>query len=53
MPLLSAVFDTAGFVPIQRQSRGQSQLAIETAAQALRDGNSFLIFPEGDPEPDR
>ena len=47
LPLLSTVFDVAGFVPIQRRSREQSRLAIETAAQALRDGNSFLIFPEG------
>ena len=47
IPLLSAVFDIAGFVPIQRRNREQSRLAIETAAGALRDGNSFLIFPEG------
>ena len=47
IPLLSTVFDVAGFVPIQRRNRAQSRLAIETAAQALRDGNSFLIFPEG------
>jgi len=47
VPLLSTVFDVAGFVPIQRRSREQSRLAIETAAQALRAGNSFLIFPEG------
>ena len=47
VPLLSTVFDVAGFVPIQRRSREQSRLAIETAAQALRDGNSFLLFPEG------
>jgi 1-acyl-sn-glycerol-3-phosphate acyltransferase len=47
IPLLSTVFDIAGFVPIQRRSREQSRVAIETAAEALRDGNSFLIFPEG------
>ena len=47
IPLLSTVFDIAGFVPIQRRSREQSRYAIETAAKALRDGNSFLIFPEG------
>ena len=47
LPLLSTVFDVAGFVPIQRRSREQSRFAIETAGQALRDGNSFLIFPEG------
>ena len=47
LPLLSTVFDVAGFVPIQRRSREQSRVAIEIAAQALRAGNSFLIFPEG------
>ena len=47
VPLLSTVFDIAGFVPIQRRSREQSRSAIEKAAQALRNGNSFLIFPEG------
>ena len=47
IPLLSTVFDTAGFVPIQRRNREQSRVAIDTAAAALRAGNSFLIFPEG------
>ena len=47
VPLLSTVFDIAGFVPIQRRSREQSRFAIESAAEALRGGNSFLIFPEG------
>ena len=36
-----------GFVPIERRNRVQSTVAIEQAAAALRDGNSFLIFPEG------
>ena len=40
-------FDLAGFVPLERGNREQSLPAIEQAAQALRDGNSFLIFPEG------
>jgi 1-acyl-sn-glycerol-3-phosphate acyltransferase len=47
IPLLSTVLDTAGWVPIQRRNREQSRAAIESAAKALRDGNSFLIFPEG------
>ena len=47
IPLLSTVFDIAGFVPIQRRNREQSRFAIATVAEALRDGNSFLIFPEG------
>jgi 1-acyl-sn-glycerol-3-phosphate acyltransferase len=40
-------FDLAGFVPLERGNRDQSLPAIERAAAALREGNSFLIFPEG------
>ena len=45
--MLTQAFDLAGFVPLQRGNPEQSLPAIERAAQALRDGNSFLIFPEG------
>ena len=47
IPLLSIVFDVAGFVPIERSNREQSRVAIDTAAEALQEGNSFLVFPEG------
>jgi 1-acyl-sn-glycerol-3-phosphate acyltransferase len=47
LPILTRAFDLAGFVPLERGNREQSMAAIERAAQALRDGNSFLIFPEG------
>ena len=47
LPILTRAFDLAGFVPLQRGNRDQSLPAIEGAAQALREGNSFLIFPEG------
>ena len=47
LPILVRAFDLAGFVPLERGNREQSLPAIERAAQALRDGNSFLIFPEG------
>ena len=47
LPVLVRAFDLAGFVPLERGNRDQSLPAIERAAQALRDGNSFLIFPEG------
>jgi len=40
-------FDLGGFVPLERGRPEQSLPAIERAAEALRDGNSFLIFPEG------
>jgi 1-acyl-sn-glycerol-3-phosphate acyltransferase len=47
LPILVRAFDVAGFVPLERGNRDQSLPAIETAAEALREGNSFLIFPEG------
>jgi len=47
LPVLVRAFDLAGFVPLERGNRDQSLPAIEGAAAALRDGNSFLIFPEG------
>jgi 1-acyl-sn-glycerol-3-phosphate acyltransferase len=47
LPLLGRVFVIGGFVPIDRKSREQSMVAIEQAAQSLKDGNCFLTFPEG------
>jgi 1-acyl-sn-glycerol-3-phosphate acyltransferase len=47
LPVLVRAFDLAGFVPLERRNREQSLPAIDRASQALRDGNSFLIFPEG------
>jgi len=47
LPVLVRAFDLAGFVPLERGNRDQSLPAIERAAGDLRDGNSFLIFPEG------
>ena len=47
LPLLGKAFQMGGFVPIDRVSREHSMAAIELAAQSLREGNSFLTFPEG------
>ena len=47
LPILVRAFDLAGFVPLERGNREQSLPAIERAVDALRAGNSFLIFPEG------
>ena len=47
LPILVKAFDLAGFVPLERGNREQSLPAIRRAAEALREGNSFLIFPEG------
>ncbi|MEX2272847.1 MAG: lysophospholipid acyltransferase family protein [Vicinamibacterales bacterium] len=47
VPVLVRAFDVAGFVPLERGNRDQSLPAIDKAAAALTEGNSFLIFPEG------
>jgi 1-acyl-sn-glycerol-3-phosphate acyltransferase len=47
LPILTTAFDLAGFVPLERGNRDQSLPAIERAAASLRQGYSFLIFPEG------
>ena len=47
LPVLVRAFDLAGFVPLERGNPEQSLPAIDGAANALRAGNSFLIFPEG------
>jgi len=47
LPVLVWVFDAAGFVPVERANPSQSRPAVDRAAQALRDGNAFVIFPEG------
>lgn len=47
LPILVWAFDLVGFVPIERRNRDQSVQAIDRAAAGLREGNSFLIFPEG------
>lgn len=47
LPVLGRAFDMAGFVPIERRSPRRSMQAILQAAAAVREGNSFLVFPEG------
>ena len=47
LPVLGAVMVAGGFVPVERERREASLASIERAAQSIRSGNSFLIFPEG------
>ena len=46
-PIMGTVFDVGGFVAVDRSDREQAMKSISRGAQSLRDGNSFLIFPEG------
>jgi 1-acyl-sn-glycerol-3-phosphate acyltransferase len=47
VPLMGTVFDVGGFVGVERGNREKSMASIAQAADSLRAGNSFLIFPEG------
>ncbi|MEY4092877.1 MAG: 1-acyl-sn-glycerol-3-phosphate acyltransferase [Acidobacteriota bacterium] len=47
LPILGAVMVAGGFVPVERDRREASMASIERAAGSIREGNSFLIFPEG------
>ena len=47
IPILGLAFKLGGFVEIERGNREQSNLAIDQAVVSLREGSSFLIFPEG------
>jgi 1-acyl-sn-glycerol-3-phosphate acyltransferase len=47
IPVLGKVMVAGGFVPVERDKREASMASIERAAESIRSGNSFLIFPEG------
>jgi 1-acyl-sn-glycerol-3-phosphate acyltransferase len=46
-PIMKTAFDVAGFVAVDRADRDQAIASISKGAESLRDGNTFLIFPEG------
>lgn len=47
LPVLGRVLQIGGFIPVPRENRDEAFKAIERAAESIRSGNSFLIFPEG------
>ncbi|MBK5298536.1 MAG: 1-acyl-sn-glycerol-3-phosphate acyltransferase [Vicinamibacteria bacterium] len=47
LPLLGRVLILGEFVPVERANREAALASVSQGAQSLRDGNSFLIFPEG------
>lgn len=46
-PIMGRIFDIAGFVPIDRRDRVQSDRAIAQAVRRLKNGYNFVVFPEG------
>jgi 1-acyl-sn-glycerol-3-phosphate acyltransferase len=47
LPVFGKVMEVGGFIPIDRSNREAALGSIERAAASIRQGNSFLIFPEG------
>ena len=47
IPLLARAFRMGGFIPIDRHNKESAMRSIEAGAQSIRNGHSFLIFPEG------
>ena len=41
------MLEVGGFVAVQRENRDAAFASIEQAVESMRQGNSFLIFPEG------
>jgi 1-acyl-sn-glycerol-3-phosphate acyltransferase len=46
-PIMGTAFDVAGFVAVDRAARDKAFASIAKGSDSLREGNSFLIFPEG------
>jgi len=51
LPILGKVMVAGGFVPVEREKKEASMASIDMAADSIRAGNSFLIFPEGTRSP--
>jgi 1-acyl-sn-glycerol-3-phosphate acyltransferase len=47
IPVLARAFRMGGFIPIDRRNKESAMRSIEKGAASIRNGSSFLIFPEG------
>ena len=51
-PIVGQAFQSARFIPVNRAVHESAVASVEKAAEALRGGQSFLIYPEGTRSPD-
>jgi 1-acyl-sn-glycerol-3-phosphate acyltransferase len=51
-PIVGHAFHLAHFIPVDRLHRDSAITSLEKATESLRNGQSFLIYPEGTRSPD-
>ena len=51
-PIVGQAFSSAHFIPVNRSARDSAIASVEKATDALKAGQSFLIYPEGTRSPD-
>jgi 1-acyl-sn-glycerol-3-phosphate acyltransferase len=51
-PIVGQAFWSAHFIPVKRDAHESAIASVEKATEALRAGQSFLIYPEGTRSPD-
>lgn len=51
-PIVGQAFRLAHFIPVDRSNRDSAIESVEKAVEALHNGQSFLIYPEGTRSPD-
>src|SRR4029077_20016060 len=51
-PIVGQAFRSAHFIPVNRNAHDSAMASLEKATEALRAGQSFLIYPEGTRSPD-
>jgi len=51
-PIVGQAFTLARFIPVKREIREAAIASVDKAVDAMKDGQSFLIYPEGTRSPD-
>jgi 1-acyl-sn-glycerol-3-phosphate acyltransferase len=51
-PIVGQAFRSADFIPVNRSAHESAVASVERATEAMRAGQSFLIYPEGTRSPD-
>ncbi|MGA7794325.1 MAG: lysophospholipid acyltransferase family protein [Candidatus Acidiferrales bacterium] len=52
IPIVGAAFRLAKFVPVDREDRDAALASVKQAVEYIREGFSFLVYPEGTRSPD-